>query len=214
MIKAVIFDMDGTMLDTDKLWGDVNSKLATSCGVVFDEIVHRQMIGKKDDDCLLTFKEYFHLNIEVEELVKMRRKMVLEDVGLVRIKEGLYELLDLLDRLSIKKAMATSAFGEFAHRVISSLNLEKRFDTILVGEDVTKGKPDPEIFLKAAERLGVDPSECLVLEDAENGVLSAHRANIKVFVIPHPSFKDHDFSKATKVLSSMLEIDEAMLKSL
>lgn len=214
MIKALIFDMDGTMVNTEELWGDINTKLATHFGIPFDERVRVQMMGKKDYDSLSVFKEYFHLEVGVEELIRVRREMILADVSLVKVNKGLYELLDLADRLSIKKAIATSSFREFTDKILASFDLEKRFDDIITGDDVELSKPDPAIFLEAAKRLDIEPSSCLVLEDAQNGVEAAYRAGMPVFAIPHDASKHHDFSKATKVLNSMLEVDETALNLL
>mgnify|MGYP003393915145 FL=1 len=202
------------MVDTEKMWGDINHRLAAHYGIIFDPKARVQMMGKKDYDSLLVFKEYFHLDASVEDLVQVRRKMALEDVSLVQVKEGLYELLDLLDQLSIKKAIATSSFKEFAFKILSFFDLEKRFDTIVTGDDVMLSKPDPAIFLETAKRLSVNSAHCLVLEDAQNGVEAALRAGMLVFAIPHDASKHHDFSKATRVISSMLEVNEAVLKSL
>ncbi len=214
MLKAVIFDMDGTMLDTENMWLTVNTALAAHYGAVYDKEVRRRMMGRKDYECLSAFKEYFNLDEKVENLIARRRKMIMEKVSLAKEKEGLTELLDLLDRLSVKKAVATSSFTEFAHRLLSGFDLEKRFEVILTGDEISKSKPDPEIFLEAARRLGEEPADCLVLEDAQNGVESAFNAKMRVFAIPHAHSSYHDFSKATKVFSSMLEIDEEVLKDL
>lgn len=214
MIKALIFDMDGTMVNTEKMWGDISHKLAAHYGITFDEKVRVQMMGKKDWDSLSAFRDYFHLDISVDELVRVRRQMILADAGTVQVNAGLYELLDLADRLSIKKAIATSAFREFADKILSSFDLSKRFDSVVTGDDVELSKPDPAIFLEAAKRLDMTPTDCLVLEDAQNGVEAAHRAGMPVFAIPHDASRHHDFSKATKVLHSMLEIDEAALRLL
>jgi beta-phosphoglucomutase-like phosphatase (HAD superfamily) len=214
MIKAVIFDMDGTMVDSEKLWGDVGIAFATRYNVTMNKEITRQMMGKKDSGSLLAFKEYFHLNESVDELTQVRRKMIMEDTGLIRVNAGLYELLDLLDRLKIKKAVATSAFKEFTKKVLSGFDLEKRFDAIITGDDVVLGKPDPTIFLEAAKLMGIPPKECLVIEDAENGVEAAYRAEMRVFAIPHQASDHHDFSKATKILHSMTEITEEILVNL
>lgn len=191
MIRAAIFDMDGTMVNSERLWGNVGLSLAA-------------------------FKEYFRLSDSVDELVRIRRDMILaEDTSLTRVNPGLHELLDLLDHLKIKKAVATSSFREFTKKILSGFDLEKRFDAIITGDDVTLGKPDPAIFLEAAKILGAPAKECLVLEDAENGVEAAYRAGMHVFAIPHDDgSRHHDFSKATGTLGSMMEISEEILMGL
>ena len=212
MIKAVIFDMDGTMFNTEKLWGDVTRKLTERYDITWDEDVRTQMMGKKDSEALAILKDYFRINASVKELIAARREMVLEDLSLVKINEGLLELLDLLDQKGIKKAIATSSFKEFTTRLLAQFDLTARFDTIVTGDDVAVSKPDPAMFLRTAELIQEKPVECLVLEDAQNGVEAAYNAGMRVFAIPHDASRHHDFSKADKILSSMSEIDEDLLQ--
>ena len=82
------------------------------------------------------------------------------------------------------------------------------------GSQVEHGKPNPDIFLEAARRLGVEPKRCLVFEDAENGVEAGHRAGMTVFAIPHADSRDHNFSKAEKVIGSFTEVTEDVLTSI
>lgn len=211
MIKAVIFDMDGTMFDTEKLWGDVTRKLTERYGIAWDENVRIGMMGKKDIEALAILKEYFKLDVTVDELITVRRSMIMEDTSLVRVNPGLIELLDLLDAKGIKKAIATSSFREFTDKLLAQFDLASRFSVVITGDDVTLSKPDPTMFLLAAGQHGVSPQECLVLEDAQNGIEAAHNAGMKAYAIPHDASRHHDFSKADKVLTSMLEITEDLL---
>ena len=206
MTRAVLFDMDGTMFATEGLWGVINRKLAEDYGAVWDESVRTRMMGKKDRESLLVFKEFFGLEAPVEELIARRRELILADLSAVTMNDGLTELLDLLDARGIKKAVATSSFRELAIHLIERFGLLARFDAIVTGDDVKESKPDPAIFLEAARRVGVVPAECLVLEDAQNGVEAASNAGMRVYAIPHDDSRHHDFSKATRVIASMREI--------
>lgn len=206
MIRGVLFDMDGTMFDTEGLWGVINRRLAESYGLVWDESVRTQMMGKKDRESLAVFKAFFGLEADVEELIARRREMILSDLSAVRVNDGLMELLDILDAHGIKKAVATSSFRELAMKLLDRFDVARRFDAIVTGDDVKESKPDPAIFLEAARRIGTEPSQCLVLEDAQNGVEAAFNAGMRVYAIPHDDSRHHDFSKATKVIASMRDI--------
>ncbi len=214
MIRAVIFDMDGTMFDTEVLWGHITARLTERYGAVFDSAVRVQMMGKKDHEALTVLKDFFHLDASVEELITVRRQMIMDDTSSVAVKEGLMELLDLIDELGIKKAVATSSFQAFADKLLAQFDVAKRFTVVVTGDQVSRSKPDPMIFLEAAKRLDVAPAECLVIEDAQNGVEAAHAGGMKVFAIPHDASRHHDFSKATAVLQSMREITRERLASL
>lgn len=214
MIKAVIFDMDGTMVDTENLWQDVNYKLAKLYGVKMDERIRAQMMGKNDKGSLGAFKEYFHLPTPLDEIKAVRRKMIVHDISMVKTTTGLFELLDLLEKLEIKKAVATSAFREFADKILDKFELKERFTTIVTADDVKEGKPHPDIFLEAAKRLQVSSENALVIEDAQNGVEAAYNAKMKVIAIPHEYSINHDFSKATMVVKSFNDITQELLTSL
>ena len=99
-------------------------------------------------------------------------------------KPGLDELLDLLDSLHVAKAVATSTVRQTATTQLAAAGLLDRFEVVATGDEVGNGKPSPDLFLLAAQRLGIEPVHCLVLEDAEAGVIAAHRAGMMVFVVP------------------------------
>lgn len=214
MLQAVIFDLDGTMVDTEKLWGEINHRLAARYGTVFDASARVRMMGRRDHESLSIFREHHGIAAPVEELIQVRRALILEDTAAVRENPGLHELLALIDRLGIRKAVATSSFKEFAHKILGQFDLAGRFDAVLTAEDVAVGKPDPMMFLEAARRLGAEPARSLVIEDAHAGIEAAHAAGMFSIAVPHDSSRDHDFSKATKVCTSLFEVDEAFLRSL
>jgi beta-phosphoglucomutase-like phosphatase (HAD superfamily) len=114
--------------------------------------------------------------------------------------------------------MAAMSLGDGAQsqveRVWGMLVSANYFDTIVSGLDVARVKPAPDIFLEAANRLGVDPGECAVLEDAEKGVLAAHAAGMRCVAVPNEYTRDHDFSKATHVCSSLNEVTVKLLQDI
>lgn len=202
------------MVNSEPAWKDVHIEIAKEYGHKFDEIVFKKMMGRKEDDAIQIFIDYFSLSESIPVLQKKRKEMVIKKIPSIPVNKGLLNLLDLLDKLHIKKAIATSAFSDIADRMIKHIGVFERFPVIVTGDMVINGKPNPEIYLKAAKNLGVDPKQTLVIEDAQNGVESGYNAGMKVIAIPHKASKHHDFSKATLILPSMEEITEDLLKSL
>jgi len=213
MIKAVIFDLDGTMVDTEHIWRKASIELAIKHGKIFDEKVTVKMMGRKESEAIKVFIEHHKINAEVELLVKQRKNLVIKMTNMASPKKGLYEFLDLIEILQFKKAIATSGFNEFANKIIDALNIRHRFHSIITGDEIKLSKPNPEIFLTTAKRINVSPKECLVIEDAELGIEAAYNAGMKSIAIPNNLSKNHNFSKATKIFDSMAQITEEIIKS-
>jgi HAD superfamily hydrolase (TIGR01509 family) len=123
----------------------------------------------------------------------------------LRPMPGLMELLDLLEERQVPKAVATSSHRPYLQRLLGRFGLLDRFDFTLTAEDVTHGKPHPEIYLKAADRHGVPPAQMLVLEDSENGTRAAAAAGAHVIAIPHEFSHRHDFAAARGVACSLVD---------
>jgi HAD superfamily hydrolase (TIGR01509 family) len=131
----------------------------------------------------------------------------------LRPMEGALELLDALQGIR-RMALASSSYRDAIDGVLAGLQIAPYFEAIVSGLDVANVKPSPDIFLKAARDLAVDPSECLVLEDAEKGVIAAHRAGMRCVAVPNDFTKHHDFSMATRVCSSLREVNFDFLREL
>lgn len=186
MIQAVIFDMDGLMTDTERLFVDIWCQVLRERG----EEEHRDVV----EHCIgldhLSTRRYVAQKLgegfpylEVQKEVGVRSGKYCEDHG-VPVKAGLYELLDYLDGMGLPYAVATSTKGERARWRLDNIGVLGRLKGLVTGDMVEKGKPQPDIFLKAAELLGVAPESCVVLEDSPHGILAADRAGCKPVMIP------------------------------
>ena len=123
------------------------------------------------------------------------------------------ELFNILDALNVKKAIATSSFEEFVKKVLEELGIADRFDEVITSDQVKESKPDPAIYLEAARKLRVLPENCLVVEDAENGVNAGYNAQMKVIAVPHEHSSTHDFHNAANILDSLEQIDKNLILS-
>jgi HAD superfamily hydrolase (TIGR01509 family) len=182
--RAVIFDMDGLLLDSEPLYRVTWQTAAAEMGCPIDNALYAQFVGRGNDEAERLLAERFGDALAIDEFrVRWRRDFDerLEQEPLPR-KPGAIELLDLLDERGIAKGLATSSPREIAQRCLGDLAL--RFTAIAFGDEVEHSKPAPDLFLLAAQRLGIAPSRCLVLEDSEAGVRAARAAGMDVIMVP------------------------------
>ena len=184
-LKAVIFDMDGLMLDTERIALKAVSEAAISLGYPWREEIGLAMVGLniRDSDAVVAR----HLGAECAEPLRVafgERYLMALEAEPIPIKPGLLEFLDWLERQGVPKAVATSTRSERARFKLDRAGIGNRFQHIVCGDQVPRGKPEPDIFLAAAERLRVAPKHCLALEDSGPGVRAANAAGMKVIMIP------------------------------
>ncbi len=186
MISGVIFDMDGLMTDTERLYIDLWCQILREQGMAEHRDVVTRCIGM-DHGKMRTYiketlgEEFDYLSVLGE--VGMRSEAYCQAHG-IPVKPGLYELLDYLDQEKISYAVATSSRGKGARTKLQQIGVLSRLHGLVTGDMVEKGKPDPEIFLRAAEALHLSPEHCLVLEDSPHGILAAHQAGCLPMMIP------------------------------
>lgn len=185
-ISAVIFDMDGLMFDTERLAFEAWREVCTEAGYDITDDVILASVGRNERDTETIMKQHLGEDFPFAELRKQRVAHVQDYISKngMPIKLGLLRLLDYLNEKGIMTAVATSTERVKAEEHITSCNLLHSFNCIVCGDEVERGKPEPDIFLLAAKKLGCPPSECIVLEDSENGIKAAYKAGMRSIMIP------------------------------
>ena len=191
---AVIFDMDGLILDTEPLAARAWGEAASALGVDFDMSLAQAMIGRNFADCSVLVRARYGEPYPVDALLARWHAaydVIVEREGLA-VKAGVHELLDWLEGRAIPRAVATSTRRDRARRKLAQTALLPRFQEIVGGDEVARGKPAPDIYVEAARRLGTRAALCLVLEDSEPGVRAALAAGMMPIMVPdlHPPSAD------------------------
>jgi len=184
--QAVIFDMDGLMLDTEPLAARAWDEAAAVVGVSFDPAMARRMIGRNFHDCSVMLHAECPAGYPVDAVLARWHAAydeIVERDGLA-IKPGVFELIDWLDGRGIVRAVATSTRRDRAHSKLVRTALLPRFAALVGGDEIARGKPAPDIYLEAARRIGAAPPRCAVLEDSEPGVRGALAAGMLPIMVP------------------------------
>ncbi len=206
MIKAVIFDMDGLMIDSERVTYEEYVKKLSQLGYSFNEPTYRQCLGKNKQGICQVFYDNFGQVFPMKEVwddvhVAIDERLEQE----VPIKKGLTELLHYLKEHNYKTIVATSSARNRVDKILNNAGIYQFFDDIICGDEVTHGKPHPEIFLTACQKLNVDSQQAIVLEDSEAGIQAAYSGNIKVICVPDMKYPEPEFKKKTTLIVNSLD---------
>ena len=196
--------MDGLMFDTENTYWKAASALLARRGEVYTDELCNAVMGRPPRYCFELFKETFGFPETWHELQRESEDFFLEflEDGFSTMP-GLYKLLEHLERRSIPKGICTSSAVRVVSEVLRRKNFTERFQFVLTAEDITQGKPDPEIYLKAASQFGIAPPEMLVLEDSTAGIQSAYRAGALGIAVRAKHNAHCEFAGAKRVAASL-----------
>lgn len=206
MKKAVIFDMDGLMIDSERVtYNEYVKKLAQLGHHDFTEELYRNCLGKNKPGICQVFIDHYGQDFPMTEVWDDVHVWIDESLRqYVPKKKGLVELLEYLKANNYKTIVATSSGRARVDEILKNADLTKYFDDTICGDEVTHGKPHPEIFLTACQKLDVKPEEALVLEDSEAGILAAYDGHIDVICVPDMKYPEPQFvEKVTKIVDSL-----------
>jgi len=206
-VKAIVFDMDGVLIDSEPLHLLAYQKYLANFALTFGEDDNHNFLGMKDLDCAKHLIKRYQLEMTALEFVGQKEKVLHELFNeQLKVQPGVFKTLEKAHQLKLPTAIASSATMPTIELVVELTRTSHYFQYLCSGDEVQNGKPAPDVFLLAAERLGVKPSECLVIEDTYNGVCAAKAAGMMCIAIPCQATKHQDFAHADLVLASMEEV--------
>ncbi len=208
--KAVIFDLDGTLVDSMWVWKNVDIDFLEKRNYSMPDDLEKSIEGFSFTETAVYFKERFRLPDSIEEIKDEWVSMAEEFYSSkIKLKEGVLDLLNILKSKDIKMGIATSNSRELAEMTLKNNNILDYFEILVTSCDVPKGKPFPDVYLKVSDYFNLNPMDCLVFEDTHAGVIGAKRAGMDVFAVYDyysKDFKDEITLDADKYLTTIKEI--------
>lgn len=211
---AVIFDMDGVLIDSVRFhWQAMNQVLA-KYNIHIDDSQLRNYIGQSVIHQLNQISEKFNTPLDVDAIVEELKPIKEELQKGIQPKEGVVQLLKLLHDNGIPVAVGTSSTKVDTNRKLTDAGILDAFQVLVTHDDVTTHKPDPTVYLTAAEELQVQPYHCIVFEDAPSGIEAAKRAGMKCIALQTLYTNSDDLSEATLSVGSLADVNLELIKSL
>ncbi|MBW6409482.1 HAD family hydrolase [Clostridium weizhouense] len=210
-IEAVLFDMDGVIFDTERIYLEIWTNIFNKYGYKMTKDVYVTVMGRGRENVIKTFVDIYGDNLPIMKMYDEKDELLLQiiDSGEVPIKPGAIEILKSLKKNGYKVALATSAKRNRLDKQLKIGNIKNIFDAIVCGDDVTKSKPNPEIFLDAAKKLSVSPKKCIVIEDSPAGIRAAYNANMVGLHVEDLKKSDEEIKKyCNRSFGNLFEIKE------
>lgn len=215
MVKTILFDMDGTLIDTEKYYRVCWPKAAADCGYTMtdEQALNLRSLGRPFS--IDRMKEMFGPDTDYYQIRGRRMELVKEMIARegIQAKAGAAKALKALKDAGYTLAVTTATDLERTTEYLDIVGLREYFDDLVCATMVKQGKPAPDVYLYACEKLGVSPADTYAVEDAPNGVLSAYRAGCNVIMIPDQTQPDEETAKLLCMKADSLEhLVELILK--
>ncbi|NMF05598.1 HAD family hydrolase [Clostridium beijerinckii] len=216
-IEAVLFDMDGVIFDTEAIYLKVWTEVFKKYKYKMTKDIYISVMGRGRNNVIKTFLEAFGKNLPITQMYKEKDEKLSKIIkyGQVPMKDGVKEILDFLKENNYKVALATSAKRDRALIQLEMENIIEKFDAIVCGDEVVNSKPHPEIFLKAAKKLCVNPKDCIVIEDSAAGIEGAYKAKMIGIHVEDLKKADNDILKyCHRSFENLLDIKAYLSKNI
>ncbi|PYK75291.1 MAG: hypothetical protein DME42_02895 [Verrucomicrobia bacterium] len=214
--RAVIFDLDGVLADSEPWWNEIDAKLLAEHGVTYRGEYHRNVLGVSYRLAVEFYKKTFGLSVPTEEMMRRRGEIATEFfANRIDLFPSVNPTLEELRQMNLRLAVATSSVSASARPFLDRHKLTSFFEVIVTGEEVDRGKPHPDIYLRAAEKLNVATDASLVIEDSLSGIAAAKAANMRVAAIPDTRFVDPgQYEKTADYLLKDLQEVPALIRDI
>lgn len=212
-LEAVVFDMDGTLVDSERLSFAAWAPAARELGIEVPEELIRQFIGRNKHSYMSILADHLNGDLDLAwrlydlHIEYFNRAAAVE----LEAKPGALEALEALHAAGVRLAVASSSPIEAIEQRLRDAGMLDKFSVLVSGDEVAKSKPEPDIFVEAARRMGVEPAACAAIEDSFNGVRSGHAAGMRTFMVPDLLEPTPEIAAlCERVLASLHELPAAL----
>ena len=208
--EAVIFDMDGVIIDSEPLYFQIQEELFNDLGFTVSKSEYDTFIGAGMKLMWERLCSKHNIQFTVAELIIMNNEVIYNSFNnsdSLQTIDGFISFLTLIKTMGMKTAVASSTSKKIINVILSKLGIIDEFDIIVSSEEVLKSKPEPDIFIEAKKRLNIDPGKCIVIEDSTNGVIAAVKAGMKCIGFSNKNSGDQDLTLANAIVENFTNID-------